>query len=591
MAEEFNIKIKTAAEMAGVVDATTGFAGQTEALDRMKAAAEALTEKMKSLDGSNAVLATGMADVVEKVDQVDAALKDAAETAEAHGESSEASALKTLVLGQAAQNLGQGLGTLAQIAKDNGMEDLASKLQSASAAMQTFSAVASFLGPIQAYIAAAGGLRAALVALRATMVASLATMGPLIAAVAAGAAAYYALRAAADAYMGTVEEMDAKNEAAAVAIGGVTVSHEEEKAARDAATESIQGYRDALSAANDELEKNLELAGNQEQIEKAKIAADTRRKSAEIDAQASAFERSGGTEGLSPEQVIVARQRLAEEKIARTTRVEEAQRQAEETALKKAADARAKELDAMRQANDENNGEINGADGRFNLSPEERRALIQKGKEVAEARTKYGAGSDEVAQAMSEYTALAVQMNEDEKADLLKRITLREELRAKIEAAANDLSNIQKQLDKTMRDNDKDRTITKIENEGDIESSRTTATTRAQEERARQREAANRAAQQAADKAREELRQRARGLGSDAGDLARSGDNAAVKNFGKDVSAALKDGEASQEELDRLSGQISAALKSGVQAVRILAQELEAYKKEQENLKAQLRNR
>jgi hypothetical protein len=439
-------------------------------------------------------------------------------------------------------------------------------------------------------IAAAGGLQAAIIALRTTAVAAMATMWPYFAAIAAGAAAYYAAKEAADAMMGTVEEMDAKLERASVSIGGVTLSLAEEKEARDQAKEAIDGYRNSLSGANDELERNIELAGNQEQIEKARINADIRKRQAEIDAQSAAFTRTGGREGLSPEQAIVESQRLEEEKIKRINQAEEQQRRAEEQALQKAAENRRKDLQEMQGDNADNNAEIDGATGRYSLSKADRQALIEKGRAVETARQKYGADSAEVEAAMQEYTAAAVAMNEEERADLLRRLTLREALSKNIEAAAADLEALEQKLDKTLRDNQKEREISEIESDGQVGSSRTRSVTQIENERARQNEARQREAMAAGDRARAALRDRAEAARSGASALGKDG-NAAVQAFGNDIAGALKDKELDDAELSKLSPQIRAALSSSNDTVRILAETVLEIAREQKLLQERLRNR
>ena len=463
MADDITIGIKTTADTSGVEAATTGFAGQTAALDRMKAAADAAAEKIRNLDSSNAVLAPGLQDVAEKADAFENAVNDARDQTDESAASNENLAGKMQLLAQTATGLGVGLSALSDVARNNGHEELANDLSAVAGAMTLVTSLAAGGLQLQAVIASLGGLQAAIITLRATAVASLAAMGPYFAAIAAGAAAYYAAKQAADFFMGTVEEMDAKLERASVSIGGVTLSLAEEKEARDKAKESIDGYRDALTGANDELERNIELAGNQEQVEKARINADIRKRQAEIDAQSAAFTRTGGREGLSPEQAIVESQRLEEEKIKRINQAEEQQRRAEEQALQKAADNRRKDLQEMQGDNAENNAEIDGATGRYSLSKADRQALLEKGRAVETARQKYGADSAEVEAAMQEYTAAAVAMNEEEKADLLRRLTLREALSKNIEAAAADLDALEQKIDKTLRDNQKEREITEIE--------------------------------------------------------------------------------------------------------------------------------
>ena len=476
-------KVQSAAE--GAAAGATGVDALDEALARLGASADAAIERIDALDESNAALAPGLADVANKADEAEQAVREAKEAVEEHGEKSEKASEKMLAMGQISQGLSMGLNNLAEVARANGQEELANDLNKVAAAMTLVTSIAATGLHFQTAIVAAGGLQAALVALRATAIASLAAFGPYLAAIAAGAAAYYALQKAADAYMGTVAEMDAKNERAAQAITGVTVSHDEEKSARDRAKAAIQDYTRALQAANDELEKNLELTGNEEALAKARINADVRKKQAEIDAQASLYERTGGKEGLSTEQAITATQQLNEEKLRRFAEAEETRRSKQETILKDQTWDRGGDLNKLRVDHAQNNQSIADIEGRNNLSADERRTLRSKAQEIETARQKYGADSDEVAELMSAYQALAGEMNAEEKEELLQRLTLREELSQQIEKAAKDLEDLKKRLEKTQRENNQERSVSQVEYEGELTTSRIHSSTKIQEERAR----------------------------------------------------------------------------------------------------------
>ncbi len=606
--KQIPIDIKTTADTSGLNQVTKGLddvkaaandAGQSssgidavdQAIARMDAAAEDAIKRIDALDESNAALAPGLADVAKQAGEAEKAIDDTKKAVQEHGEKSEQATQKMMAMGQISQGLAMGLNNLADVARANGQVELANDLNKVSAAMSAIVPIASMGMGLHAAIAAAGGMQAALIGLRTAAIASLAAFGPYLAALAAGAALYYGLQKAADAYMGTVEEMDAKNERAAIAIGGVTVSHEEEKEARDRAKESIDKYKDALEGANDELERNLELAGNQEQLAKARINADIRKRQADVDAQAAAFERTDGNQGISPEQAIIETQRLNEEKLRRTTAAEEQQRLSEEQALAAANRRRAKELEDLRTENTANNDGIKGTEGRFNLSAEERKQLSAKAKEVEAARQKYGADSDEVASAMQEYTAMAVKMNDEEKADLLRRLTLREELSKKIEAAAADLDALEKKLLKTQRDNNQERAVTQVETEGEVVTTRTQSETRIEEERARQ-QAAKKAAAERADREKitgmeDDLDRTAAGnrdqlLGTN---QARSGPKAKeLQAIAKQIADAD-----STEEIKAIADRFNNMSGGTVEMIRMMLAVQERQAKEIENMKARLK--
>jgi hypothetical protein len=487
--KDIPIHIKTATDNTGLEQAKQGADQLDEAIARLQASADAAIARIDGLDASSAALAPGLSDVANKAGEAEKAIKDTKDAVQEHGEKSEKAAEKMMMMGQISQGLALGLSNLADVARANGQEELANDLNKVAGAMTLVTTLAASGLHLQTVIAATGGLQASLIALRASATAALVAFGPYIAAIAAGAAAYYALQKAADAYMGTVAEMDAKNERAAIAITGVTITHGEEKKAREAAREEIERYRSALASANDELERNLELAGNEEQLKKAKITADIRTRQAEIDAQTSLYERTKGAQGMNPEEALMASQRLNEEKIQRMAVAEETRRKKEEASLQREVNIRGNDLLGNQTAQGMNEMEINASMTRNNLSSDERRALSKKSKEIEAARQKYGKDSDEVEELMQEYSAIAVKLNDDEKQSLLRRFTLREELAKKIEADQKELDALEKKLEKTQRSNERDRRVAEVENEADVTTSRMQTQTKIEEERARKQEA------------------------------------------------------------------------------------------------------
>lgn len=452
-----------------------------EAMARLDASVAAAIQRIDGLDESAASLAPGLEDVAKKADQAEKAIAEAKEAVEEHGVKSEKATQKMLAMGQISQGLSMGLNNLAEVARSNGQEELANDLNKVAAAMSLVTSIAATGLQFQTAIAAAGGLRAAITGLRASAAAALVTFGPYIAAIAAGAAAYYALTSSIEKSM---QAMDAQNEQSATAIGRLSVSHEEEKSARQAATQAIEDYRAALAAANDELERNLELAGNEEQLKKAKINAEIREKQSEIDAQSALFRRTGGAQGMNPEDQLKAEQRLREERIQRLSVAEETRRKREESALEKERNERENALLSNQTVKQQNDMAIDVSMGSNNLSVDERKALRDKAKEVEQARQKYGADSDEVAELMKQYTDIAVKMNEEEKNDLLNRLTLREELSKKIEEDKKQLEDVQKRLDKTLRKNNQERSISEVEAEAEVSTTRTQTETKIADVRA-----------------------------------------------------------------------------------------------------------
>lgn len=346
--KDIKIGIKTTADTSGAEDARDSLSGVDKAAQEAAAA------------------------YVKKADAASAAMEEEARAAEKLNQHLEE--IKALQQAQILGEFAQGLGRMSRAARDNGLDELAEDLDSASTGMTTAATIIQGGLGLKQLIVQLGGVRAALGATMAFLT------GPVGIALIAAAGAFLALKAA---VKSASDEMDRiAKKAAEPALFG-------EKGARA----SEQAVKDTIKAIDKEIEKLDEL------IEKRKEEMDIiRRKSREavagVDAEAGvklAKLDAERKEGLVSEEDYIKRRAKIEQDAA-TKKFEIGKKEREQT--KENATATAQDaVNAAQAARDELDALEKKAKARPELTREEKerlRALNDQAAKVSEELAQMG---------------------------------------------------------------------------------------------------------------------------------------------------------------------------------------------------------
>jgi hypothetical protein len=570
MADDITIGIKTTADTSGVEAATTGFAGQTAALDRMKAAADAAAEKIRNLDSSNAVTAEtknpweGQLESLEKFkdtagetgEKVTELLGEkTANMAKDSAESLDQISSKVTTIGEAATTSTNKLNAVTDILRTFGQGELAGGVEDVAGILDRF------------------GVRVPL---------RFAAIGTAAAAV--GLALKEGIEYRAEEVGKAMDDAASSMEGAMIAMrSSAEESAEMLKAAQDEAR-TLGAEFDALI---DKAERYNRVVGLKSDNKIADLRDQARQQLDQVSLGVEEYKATGGKSGISPEQAV---QQKAQIKIAAANEeyaIKEAERNEKQKQFSEISDKAWDEYNKARQDSVEAQKAI--AD------------LIVKSKErarkAAETEQRFDEADKgllnldpkELAILKAQRDFLNNQVNQD-------NASIREMEKKAAEAQAKE-AEAGKFIEENKRKMDDNRTSNQYQNYADVRT-RDASVRDAENEKRRaelesqrkRREDQEQAVKDAADRARAAMRDRAEAARTGASSLGKDA-NAAVQAFGNDIAGALKDKELDDAELSKLSPQIRAALSSSNETVRILAETVMEIAREQKLLQERLRNR